>query len=588
MALTVTLIVAVVLVIGVGVGAWVGFRALAAKHSLESAQSLISDLQKKVTARDFAGAERDAQKIKENTSNAVSLTSDPIWRTTEYVPVLGQNLSVVRQLAVVVNDVADGAIDPSVKFASTFNLDSLKPVDSHINLAPLKSAGAIITKADKVIKTASTTVRSIDDRASVSAVKSAVTKLQSLLAKAQGITTPVRNALELLPPMMGADGARNYILLFLNNAESASLGGAASAWVVMHVENGAITITAQPSTRGFTLNLPTPMKLDPSLEALYAENGFSHSNNVTIRPDFPTAGKLAQAYWLRQSGVKVDGVLSFDPIALAHLLNATGPIKLVTGDTLTPANAVSTLLSGVYARYTNDRVLDAYFSGAAAAVFGALTSTSPDTNKLIAALTRSVSENRMMVWSDHPAEQAILSKIQLGGILDTTNKVNTQIGVFFNENSASKMSYYLKTTAALTSTACKTPDKPTFSVDVSLNSDLTAAQAKVLPAYVKSQVYLKPQKTRTQVYIYGPPGSTYATYSSGGGAMAMSLVGSATDLGRPVAHIQMDLLAAQTGKFNVTFTGGPGTYGPLAARVTPMVNPTAVTLASPGCTAPVK
>ena len=580
--------VAVALIVGVGVGAWVGTRALSAKNSLESAQVLIVDLQTKVTTRDFAGAEADATQIKKDTANAVSLTSDPIWRTAEFVPVLGQNLTVVRELADVVDNVATGAIDPAVKFASTFDLNSLKPVNGHINLAPLSDASGIITKADNVVKAAATTVKSIDDSSSIGQVKAAKTKLDTLLTKAQGITTPVRNALQLLPPMMGADGARNYIMLFMNNAESASLGGAASAWVILHVDNGAITITGQPSTRDFTLGLPTPITLDPTLVNLYSLNGFNHSNNVTIRPDFPTAGKLAQAYWLRQSGLKVDGVISFDPIALAHLLNATGPVKLVNGDTLTAQDAVTTLLSTVYTKYSNDKVLNSYFSSAASAVFGALTSSSPNTNKLIAALTKSVSENRLMVWSDHPEEQAVLSKIQLGGILEKTNTPSTQVGVFFNDNSASKMSYYLKTTAALTSTVCQSPDKPTFTAVVSLNSHLTAAQAKALPAYVKSQIYKTPQKTRTQVYVYGPPGAKYATFSNGGGALATTLVGSATDLGRPVAHIQIDLLASQTGTFTVTFTGSAGNYGPLEARVTPMINPTAVTLVSPGCAVPAK
>lgn len=582
---TVLIVVGAVLIIGIGAGAWVGVRAMSAKHSLESAQGLIGDLQTKITKRDFAGAEVDAAQIKKDTSNAVSMTSDPIWRTAEFVPVLGQNLTVVRELADVVNRVAVGAIGPAVKFASTFDLNSLKPVNGHINLAPLSHASGIIVKADTVIRKAATTVKAIDDGSSIGQVKAAKTKLDTLLTKAQEITTPLRNALQLLPPMMGADGPRDYIMLFMNNAESASLGGAASAWVILHVDNGAITITGQPSTRDFTLGLPTPITLDPALVKLYSENGFNHSNNVTIRPDFPTAGKLAQAYWLRQSGLKVDGVISFDPIALAHLLNATGPVKLVNGDVLTAQDAVPTLLSRVYEKYSDDKVLNSYFSSAASAVFAALTSSSPDPKKLISALTQSVTENRLMVWSDHPEEQAVLSKIQLGGILETTNTRTTQIGVFFNENSASKMAYYLQTSAALTSTQCTAPDKPTFTAVVSLHSDLTVATEKALPAYVRSQVYKKPVMSRTQVYVYGPPGTTYTSYSAGGGALATSLVGSSTDLGRPVAHIAMDLLASQKGTFTVTFTGTAGTYGPLASRVTPMINPTAVTLSSPGCVA---
>jgi hypothetical protein len=571
------------LVIVAAAGAWIGFRALAAKQSLENAQSLIADLQTKVGARDFAGAAADAKKIKRDTSSAVSLTSDPIWRVGEIVPILGRNLSVVRELAGVVDSVADGAIDPAVKFASSFKLDSLKPVKGHINLAPLSRAGTIITTADTVMKKAARDTRAIDDGGTLDVVSQARDKLDRLLVKATGITTPLRNALDLLPPMLGADGPRTYIMIFQNNAESASLGGAASAWTILNVDKGAISLGVQPATGSFPRNLPIPIPLDQSVVDLYGQNGLQYSNNVTLRPDFPTAGELAQAFWLRQSGVKVDGVLSFDPVALSYLLTATGPVALPSGESLTAANAVPTLLSEVYAKYHTSKIQDAFFASAAGAVFAALTSSAPDTDKLIAALTRSVHENRLMVWSDHPREQSILSRISLGGILETTTKSITQIGVFFNENSASKMSYYLKTTAALTSTQCTSPDKPTFTVVVSLKSDLAVATENALPAYVRSQVYKKPVKTRTQVYVYGPPGAQYASYSDGGGAMSMSLAGSATDLGRPVAHISVDLLASQQGTFTVTFTGSAGTYGPLAARVTPMIHPTVVSLSSPGC-----
>ena len=574
--------VVVVVIVVIGAAAWLGTRGLAAKHSLESAQSLIGDLQIKVKARDFAGAQRDASSIKRDTAKAVSLTSDPVWRVAEFVPVLGRNLSVVRELAGVVDSVASGAIDPAVTFAASFNLDSLKPVNGHINLAPLSKAGVIIAAADNVINKASHDTKAIDDAGTLPVISQAVGKLDRLLTKAEGITTPVRTALDLLPPMMGADGPRTYIMLFQNNAESTSLGGAASAWVILNVDNGSIKITSHVSTSDFSRDSPIPLKLDPKLVELYRYNGFQYSNNVTIRPDFPTAARLAQAFWLRKTGQKIDGVMSFDPIALSYLLDATGPVTLPTGDTLTSANAVSMLLSHVYVEYPAPKAHESFFASAAAAVFGALKSAAPNTTKLITALTRAVTENRLMVWSDHTKEEAVLSKLQLGGILETTNKTSTQIGVFFNENSASKMSYYLKTSAALTSTACQTPDKPTFSAVVSLKSDLTVALEKSLPAYVKSQVYLKPVKTRTQVYVYGPPGSTFSGWSNGGGALATTEYAS-TDLGRPVARISVDLLAGQSSTFTVNFSGAKSTYGPLAARVTPMINPTVVTLASPGC-----
>ena len=578
--------VSLLLLVIVGVGVWLGVRGLAAKHALESAQSLIVDLQAKATAKDFPGASKDARLIRAQTKIARDNTSDPIWRAAENVPHFGSNLVVVRQLADIVNEIANGAIDPAANLLSNFSLDSLKPVGGHINLDPIRKANVVVKVADESITNAMTRMKDIDTSETQPVVTQAVRKLDRLLTKASGLTGQLRKTLPLLVPMLGGDGARNYIILFQNNAESESLGGGASAWVVMHVDNGAISITAQPTSGDFPRIYPvvTPIPLDPTVMKLFALPDLGFSNNVSVRPDFPTSGKLAQAFWLNKSGQKVDGVMAFDPIALSYLLDATGPLTLKTGEVLTPQNAVSLLLSEVYSKYPNPADQDKFFAGAAASVFSSLTSTTPDVNKLVSALTRGVTDDRLMMWSDHPSEQAQIADSPLSGIMPTKNDVATEVGVFINEHSASKMSYYLKSAVELSSTQCQSPAIPVFTAVVSLHSDITPAAEKLLPAYVRSQFYKKPVKTETLVYVYGPPGSTYSGFSYDGRGLGGKLVMASTDLGRPVALVSIDLTAGQVSSFTVHFTGGATKYGPLAARVTPMIQPTLVTLSAPGCT----
>jgi hypothetical protein len=577
--------VSLVLIVLIGAGAWLGVRGLAAKHALETAQSLIVHLQAKASAKDFKGAAKDAGLIKVQTAKASSYTSDPIWRAAEAVPGVGANLTVVRQLAEVVDQVAQGAIDPASSLLSTFTLDSLKPVHGRINLEPIKKANTLVAVADVSIKHAITRVKAIDRAGTIPEIGAAVGKLERLLTKAAGVTDELHKTLPLLSPMLGGEGVRNYIILFQNNAESESLGGAASAWVVMHVDRGAISITAQPSTNDFPRIYPvvTPIPLDPKLMKLFALPDLGFSNNVSVRPDFPTTGKLAQAFWFNKSGQKVDGVMAFDPIALSYLLDATGPLTLKSGDVLTSGNAVKLLLSDAYVKYPESGAHQTFFADAASIVFSSLTSATPNINKLIAALTRGVNEDRLMIWSDHPAEEAQIANTPLSGILPTKNDVSTEVGVFFNEHSASKMSYYLKTAVELSSTQCQTPTKPGFTAVVSLHSDITPAAEKLLPAYVRSQFYKKPVKTETLVYVYGPPGSTYTGFSYDGRGLGGRLVMTSTDLGRPVALVSIDLTAGQVSSFTAHFTGGPGKYGPLASRVTPMIQPTLVTLTAPGC-----
>jgi len=573
---------AALVVILLAAGIWVGVRAIQAKNALESAQTLVSDIQNKVKAQDFEGAVADAEKLESETAIAANRTSDPVWRAFEFIPVLGSNLTGVRQIAEVVDEIATGAVNPLMGVAGG-GLDSFKPVDGRLDIDLIRKVSGAVAQADDALTAASTKLNAIDTSSTVSVVTDAKAKLVPMLGEITVVASEARKVTDVLPAMLGGDEARQYIMLFQNNAESTSLGGNTAAWVILNVDNGAISIGEQPNSLDFDRNRPAPLDLDPAIYSTFESGLFRYATNITIRPDFPSSAQMAQAFWQRESGVAVDGVIAFDPIALGYLLDATGPLTLPTGQELNSANAVQLLLADVYGIYPIPYEQDEFFAGAAAAVFGALTSTSPDVPKLIDALTRAADDNRLLVWSTRPEEQALIVGTPLEGALAKDNAEETEMGAFFIENSASKMSFYLKTAATFSSTQCTAPDAPAFSAKVALRSEITRDQYLALPAYVKSQVYKNPIKTRTLVYVYGPVGATFDTWSWDNAGLKAELVTSSVDMGRPVAQIAVELRPGDRAEVTASFTAAAGEYGPLTSRVTPMVNPTAVTLDSPGC-----
>jgi hypothetical protein len=575
--------VAVVLLFAVG---WVGSRALIAKDSLEHAQSLIGQIKDLAKARDIAGIQQTAKQLAHDTATAAAATGDPVWRVAEFVPVLGSNLAAVRELADVVDSISTEALAPLLKDTQG-GLDAFKPKDGRFDIDLISRVAKDVDAANATLIQSSTQVGKIDTSLTVGPVTAAVQKLAGLLDKARPAVKMAADAASLLPGALGADGPRNYILLFQNNAESDSLGGNTAAWVILNVDDGALKITAQPSSKDFARDQAIPIELPQELLDLYNPDYFRYATNTTLRPDFPTAARLARAFWLRQSGDDVDGVVALDPIGLSYFLNATGPLALSDGQTMSADNAVSLLLSDVYKIFENPDDQDAFFSSAASTVFHALTSSAPDTNKLIDATIKAITDNRLMVWSAHPKEQAIIAQTQMAGILDTTNEKRTQVGVFYVENSGSKMSYYLKTSATISTTVCQPDQPPSFTVTTTLHSDISPSDYDALSAYVRSGVYFDPVMTRTLVFVYGPPGATYDSWSWDGASLGAVLIATGMDLGRPVAQVTVDLAPGDASTIGVKFVApSPQTWGPLAARVTPMVNPTAVTLDSPGCAVP--
>ncbi|PPL15765.1 hypothetical protein GY24_13785 [Microterricola pindariensis] len=572
------------LVVAVAATGWLGYRVLGAKASLEAAQGLVGTVKDQAGSADFAGIAQTAELLSVHTSDAVAATNDPVWRAGELVPWVGKNLTAVREMAEVVDSISADTVTPLAAVAGTLTPDSLKPVDGHINIEPIVQLSAAIGPAAEAFHAAVARGEAIDVEGTVGPVADAGAKLSGMLSSADALVGDAASILQIAPDLLGANGPRNYVLVFQNLAESTALGGTAAALTEVHVDNGAISIGRQASSGDFPWRDGNPVITpDPNVEAIFEPLMYTRLNLSTSRPDFPTAAEIAQAFWQQHIGGEVDAVISVDPVALSHLLEATGPIPMSTGDQLSKENAVKLLLNEIYFRYPTEEIhrTDDFFEEAAKSIFNSLMSPTTDMPKLVAAVTRGVSQQRILAWSADPEVQSKLASSPLSGILPSSNDKATTTGVFFRDMSASKMDFYLKTAASLSTNVCEAAE-PTFTTTVDLTSSLTQEQADALPPYVASGLWGS-EHFRTQVFVYGPPGTTLSATEINSQGRLTTFDLSADDLGRPVASFMVWLAPGQTSQVTATFTGPAGNYGEPQLRTTPMIHGTATSIEAPGC-----
>ena len=584
--ITVSVLVGLVILLGVA-GGWVGSRALTAKAELEKAQTLVGTLKTQATAMDFAGLGVTSTKLSAATSKAVDQAHDPLWRAAEIIPIAGANLTAVRQMAEAIDVVAQDAVAPVATVASGLSAASLKPVDGKINLAPIVQLNTALTTASTALDSAAASVDEIKLDGTIDQVNAAGTTLSTMLDGAATTIGDVSSFTAVAPDMLGASGPRTYILIFQNLAETTALGGTAAALTEVTVDDGKISIARQASSQTFQKDDARPAVADdPKLSSLFTPLMYSRLNLATSRPDFPTAAQITQAFWQRDVGGTVDGVISIDPAALAHMLGATGPVTMSTGDVLSKDNAVALLLNEIYFRYQGKNgpdQTDAFFAEAAKTMFDAVTNSQAEPQAMVKAVTQGVTEHRIMAWSSHPEEQKILAGTPIAGILPTTNSDSTTTGVFFRDMSESKMDFYLETGATLSTDVC-TAATPTFTTTANLHSTLTPELAAKLPKYVASGAWGVKQ-FRTEVFVYGPPGTSFVS-SSVEAADGANLETTTDDLGRPVARFSVMLKPGQSSAVTAVFTGPKGTYAAPELRTTPMLNPTTATVDAPGCPQP--
>jgi hypothetical protein len=561
--------------------AWIAARALLARGELEQAVPLASSVQRDLLAGDSAGAASGVAALRDHSARAVSLTGDPVWAVTEHVPVVGPNLRAFREISGIVDRIGGDALQPVVGIAGSLDIGSLTPKDGRLDLDPIVAAQEPVRQADDALVAALDDVTAIDTGSTIRPVADAVSRLRDTVGKAAETLAVVRHVTDLAPAMLGADGDRTYLLMFQNNAEVRSTGGIPGALALVRTGDGAFSLTEQDSARAFPRLAQPALPLDPQTAGLYGTITGRYMQDVTLTPEFPQAAPLAAEMWRLKHGEAVDGVISIDPVALSHLLEATGPITLATGDVLRSEDAVDLLLHDVYLRYTNPDVQDAVFASVADAVFSKVSSGDVDPAALVSALGRAAEERRILIWSSRADEQATLAGTTFEGSLPTTNDESTVFGVFLNDSTGAKMDYFLSLATTQGMAMCRDDGRPDYRTEVILTSSAPADAASLPLTITGGGVYgVAPGDIKTRVAVYGPPGTVPLRVLIDGQETQFQpeIVG-----GRAVAQVEVTLAPGQQVRITVDTLGDKKTDTPLSIVTTPVINTIATQFRSLSC-----
>lgn len=560
------------LVAAIGAMAWVGVRGLEAYGHLRDAEATARETVTKIS--DPAQASGLIDRLAADTSAARALTSDPVWAVAERMPWIGPQLHAVSTVAAAADDVAGSALKPLAGVAASFSIDSFRPTGGKIDTAMFAEIAEPARLGADGVAAASASVSALDGDLLLGPVRDAVSEVADMLETSAKATDALARASALLPSMLGADGARDYLVVFQNNAEWRSLGGIVGAMAVIHTDAGAMSMTAQGSSSDFRKYDEPVVTLDPEITRIFEKRPAQWIQNVTQVPDFSVTGELAREMWKRETGVEVDGVLALDPVALSYLLKATGPVTLPTGDLLTSDNAVQLLLNDVYERYEKPADQDAFFAAAAAAVFDTLATGSANPTALVTALGRAGDERRLLMWSATPEDQAVIAETTLAGGLPVTDHETARFGVFLNDGTGSKMDYYVTADTTLGWDAC-TVDARDRTIDpVTLTLTLTntapADAATSLPEYITGggSFGVPAGVARTVAYLYLPEGYTLmqASRTDAGG------FGGGFHQGRQVLTFSTDLEPGASATATITVQPPEPGAATVTADVTPTVD----------------
>lgn len=528
---------------------WLALRAVEIRDELTAVQALAPQFQEELVRKDTSSARQTLDRIQRHATSAQAAATDPLWKAASGLPVAGANFAAVTEVAVAADDVVNGAAQPLLEVADSVSWESLAPSNGRFDIAPLRRAAPRIVAAANTVELTYARLAAIDGSRLLGQVAEPLATTTATLNDVREALTDAANASRILPSMLGANGARNYLILVQNNAEVRATGGLAGALAVLRVDDGVLRLAAQSSGSAMQKFTP-PSPVDPTQERIYTERLGTYIGDVNLTPHFPTAAKTAKSMWERRHGTKIDGVVALDPVVLAHILGATGPISIPPSSQLpapegtlpsklTSANAVQTLLSDVYAKVDDTAAHDAYFAFVAQEIFQGLTSGQGSGEKMIDALVQSAAENRVYVWSDVKEEQRIIAATPLSGSITGPAAGGAAFGVYFNDGTGAKMDYYVRRTVQLIQ-RCRQNGLSQYSVRVTLKNTAPADAATSLPDAVTGAGAngTKPGNIKTDTLLYGPTQSLIYASSVNGEKVPM---GSFQHASRPVGIIRTEL-----------------------------------------------
>lgn len=539
---------------------WLAGKAATVQTELTSASQLLPKLKAEVVRDDAESAAQTVEKLKSHTAAARNATSDPLWSLAGTLPWLGDNFRAATEISTGVDDVVRLGAAPLVEVFRSLDWKKLVPSSDGADVTSLVNAKPRLVSAAHAIRASADRLNSISTDNLLPQITGPLLEARRDLSDLRVGMDAAADASTVAPEMLGLDGPRRYLLLVQNNAEVRATGGIPGALAILTVNNGKFSLDSQ-SSAGRLGTFSPPLRVDPDQQSIYSRRLGKFMQDVNLTPDFPTAAATAQAMWEKRTGLRTDGVVSVDPVALSYILDATGPIQL--GDSkkglsqrglpseLSAKNVVATLLSDVYAEIDDTAQQDAYFANVAMEIFGALSSGSGDAKGLIDGVSRAASERRIQLWSADPDLQSLIHKYALSGSISGPSVSPAEFGVYFNDGTGAKMDFYVERTVRIAK-ECTTDGYSRVKVLVKSTNSAPADAATSLPAYVTGAgVFGVPEGTvQTNIVAYGPVQSNVETAVIDGRKVSFA---SQRHAGRPVGSVTVRLAPGQSKTVELTF-----------------------------------
>ncbi len=552
---------------------WLALRVTTAGTHLTAMAQSGRDLMAAAEGGDTAALTAAVRSVGDHARAAAAATGDPLWPVAEAMPLLGDDFGAVRTLSVQAAELADAVLDPLVGAAG--DRSTAGAPDGQTLLA----LGRELNDAGAAVAVARHEVTQIRTGGLLPPLRAAAEQLREALT----LAVPTVDALAAVASLGGAvasDDDATVLVMLQNPAELRTGGGITGSFALLQARAGRFTLIEQVDSTQFPARATSILPVGPARTALYGDVVGRFVQNITMPTTFSESASLARAWWAGRGGQAPDAVVSLDPLALRGLLAVTGPVDLPDGSMLTDDNLVERILVEPYMRYDSD-AQTAYLQAVTDALFGRITDLPIDAFTWARALADPVTAGRIAVWSADPAVQTVVEGSMLDGPSGRIAAAGDDaFAVLFNDATGGKMGTFLHVDMELGVQRCRGDGRAEIVARLTMSS--SAPDPASLPPDMTGHGLFGTAvgDIGTSVSVSAPEGTFFGGVTKDG---EREISVDVVDAGRPTSLVRINLSPEEVNVVEFRFIAAEPGPLELALVHTPLINPSAVTVAPAGC-----
>lgn len=374
------------------------------------------------------------------------------------------SISVARVIPWIERDAdAVSAIPPAIKLMSQAGLEAIRGAirlggttsealagsllqEGRVRVEILQAAAPYVARSNALLRGAQAQLEGLPTPTFLGLAE-ALDEARAQVDEAAETATRGEILLETLPPLMGADKPRTYLLAFQSPSESRGTGGIIGLYGTLEAKRGKVRLTSVgPFVELFT-------SLDrsgiTSLEAAQAfiaryEQALEEASDINQSADFEEVSKILLRVYRASTGRSLDGVLATDPLVLGYITGATRPVRGPGIDVeIGPDNAADVLLRQAYVEFRDDPIAqDRFLRGVISNFYDTIASGQVNPTRMLEAFGQSLRSQHLKLFTRDQQEQEGLRELSATGEFSALSS-NTQF-IYHNNTGANKVDYYFR------------------------------------------------------------------------------------------------------------------------------------------------